>query len=467
MSTITALGVGSGLDLSGLLDQLRDAERGKLEPIKRQQEQQQAKISAYGQLQSSLSTFQDSVAKLNDASLYQSLSANVRGDAFTATTSKAAQPGSYNVEVAQLATAGTLATTAATTRDGELFTAADTLTLNFGATFDADGELDDSAAPLRSVEIQIEAGWSLEDLRDAINADEKAGVSASIVNDGNGYRLALASKETGADASLTGLAFGSATLEADADTLRVGRDASINVNGIDITSATNKVEGAIQGVTLNLEQTTEAGQPITLRVEQDTLKAREAVQGFVKAFNELKGTIGKLTSFNAETGQAGELNGDSAVRTIEARLRSVLSGGTGEGELRMLSQVGISLQRDGTLKLDDAKLNELTSGNMAALGEFFAGADSKGGLAGSLNSTLGQLLDGNGIVKRSISGAESRVKSIGERYTRMEVSIERTIDRYRVQFGQLDSMIAQMNQTSAYLTQQFDMLADLGNPRKR
>ncbi|MFB9146833.1 flagellar filament capping protein FliD [Halomonas alkalicola] len=467
MSTITALGVGSGLDLSGLLDQLRDAERGKLAPLQAQKEQQQAKISAFGQLQSSLTKFQDSVAKLNDASLFQSLSANVRGDAFTATTSKAAQPGSYNVEVAQLATAGTLATTAATTRDGELFTAADTLTLNFGATFDADGELDDSAAPLRSVEIQIEAGWSLEDLRDAINADEKAGVSASIVNDGNGYRLALASKETGADASLTGLTFGSATLEADADTLRAGRDASINVNGISITSATNKVEGAIQGVTLNLEQTTEAGQPMTLRVEQDTLKAREAVQGFVKAFNELKGTIGKLTSFNAETGQAGELNGDSAVRTIEARLRGVLSGGVGEGELRTLSQAGITLQRDGTLKLDDAKLNELTSGNMAALGEFFAGADSKGGLAGQLNTTLGQLLDGNGIVKRSISGAESRVKSIGERYARMEVSIERTIDRYRVQFGQLDSMIAQMNQTSAYLTQQFDMLADLGNPRKR
>ncbi|WP_444984310.1 flagellar filament capping protein FliD [Halomonas mongoliensis] len=468
MSTITALGVGSGLDLSGLLDQLRDAERGKLEPIKRQQAQQQAKISAFGQLQSSLTKFQDSVAKLNDASLYQSLSANVRGDAFTATTSKTAQPGSYSVEVSQLATAGTLATTAADTRDEPLFTQADTLTLNFGAIYDSEtGELDTGAEALRSVTIAIEENWTLEDLRDAINADEEAGVTASIVNDGNGYRLALASQETGAEASLTGLTFEHADLGEDADTLRAGRDASINVNGIAITSATNRVEGAIQGVTLNLEETTAEGQPITLRVEQDTLKAREAVQGFVKAFNDMKETIGKLTSFNADTGQAGELNGDSAVRTVESRLRGVLAGGVGEGELRTLNQVGITLQRDGTLKLDDGKLNELTSGNMSGLGEFFAGADSKGGLAGSLNTTLGQLLDGNGIVKRSISGAETRVKSLGERFERMEVSIERTIDRYRVQFGQLDSMIAQMNQTSAYLTQQFDMLADLGNPRKR
>lgn len=472
MSTITALGVGSGLDLSGLLDQLRDAERGKLAPLQAQREQQQAKISAYGQLQSALTKFQDSVAKLNDASLFQSLSTNVRGDAFTATAGKTAQPGTFSVEVTQLARAGTLATQRVESASAAIVDADTQLELTFAGMAPGD-------APLK---IDIAAGASLEGIRDAINADKEAGVTASIVNDGSGYRLALNSTETGADASITSTNFfdilgadAQAAITADNDAepgsniviAQAGQNAKLKVNGIDIVSSSNRVEGAIQGVTLNLEQTTEAGQPITLRVEQDTLKVREAVSGFVKAFNDLKGTIGKLTAFNAETGQAGELNGDSAVRTIESRLRGVLAGGVGDGELRTLSQVGISLQRDGTLKLDDDKLGELVTGNMAALGEFFAGADSKGGLAGQLNTTLGQLLDGNGIVKRSISGAESRVKSIGERYERMELSIERTIDRYRVQFGQLDSMIAQMNQTSAYLTQQFDMLADLGNPRKR
>lgn len=465
MSTITALGVGSGLDLSGLLDQLRDAERGKLAPLETQKAQQQAKISAYGQLQSALTTFQDSVAKLNDASLFQSLSTNVRGDAFTATAGKTAQPGSFNVEVGQLARAGTLATQRVAAADTALTGGTETtLALTFAG-------LDENDQP-RQVEVTLAANSTLEEIRDAINADKTAGVTASIVNDGSGYRLALNSTETGAEASIASTNFETlvaGNLAADPGTVitQAGQDAELKVNGIDIVSATNQVEGAIQGVTLNLEQTTEPGQPITLRVEQDTLKVREAVGGFVKAFNELKGTIGKLTAFNAETGQAGDLNGDGAVRSIESRLRGALSGGAGEGELRMLSEVGISLQRDGTLKLDDDKLGELVTGNMAALGEFFAGADSKGGLAGSLNTTLGQLLDGNGIVKRSISSAEGRVKSIGERYERMEVSIERTIDRYRVQFGQLDSMIAQMNQTSAYLTQQFDMLAELGSPRKK
>ena len=120
MATITSLGVGSGLDLTGLLDQLQEAERGKLAPITRQKEQQQDKISAYGQLQTSLNSFQDAVAKLNDPKLYQSLSANVRGDAIKATASASALPGSYRVEVSQLATSGTLASTRVADRDTAL-----------------------------------------------------------------------------------------------------------------------------------------------------------------------------------------------------------------------------------------------------------------------------------------------------------------------------------------------------------
>src|SRR5690554_1338372 len=184
MASISALGVGSGLDLTGLLDQLRDAERGKLAPLTAQKTQQQAKISAYGQLQSALTTFQDSVAKLNEASLYQSLSANVRGDAFSATTSEAAQPGTYNVEVSQLATAGTLATTATKIApDDPLFTGASTLTLQFGVAYDENGAPTSNPDTNKTVPINIEDGWSLEDLRNAINANEEAGVAASIIND--------------------------------------------------------------------------------------------------------------------------------------------------------------------------------------------------------------------------------------------------------------------------------------------
>lgn len=454
MATISALGIGSGLDLNGLLEQLNEAERGKLEPIVRQQEQQQAKISAYGQLRSALTQFQDAVGKISDASLFQSLSTNVTGGALTATAGEDANPGRYDVEVTQLARAGTLATQRVGESDVALTDTEQTLTLSF-----ANAELDR--------EITIPAGSSLEDIRDAINADSEAGVTASIVNDGSGYRLAFSSKETGADASITSFSFsGDISLEADTATARVGQDAEINVNGIAITSPTNRVEGAIQGITLNLEEVSAEGQSTTIVVERDTRAVREAVTDFVDAFNDLKSTIGSLTAFNGETGESGELLGDSAVRTIESRLRGVLGGGVEGGEFAMLSDVGITLQRDGTLKLDESKLDELVSGDMDALGRFFAGDGEAAGMAGLLDDTLGQLLGSNGVVESSISGAENRVESLNERYARMERSIEQTIARYRTQFGQLDAMIAQMNQTSSYLTQQFDALdAQLGRRR--
>ncbi|MEA2119681.1 flagellar filament capping protein FliD [Halovibrio sp. HP20-50] len=453
MASISSLGIGSGLDLNGLLDQLQDAERGKLEPIEQQLETQQTKISAYGQLQSALSAFQDSADALNDSALYESLSTNVGGEAVAASADAEAQPGSYNVSVETLATRGTLASTGVGAADTPIIDAAadQTLTLTF--------------ADNSTKEITLAAGSTLEEVRDTINASGDSGVNATIVNDGTDFRLALSSSETGADASISNFSFtGVAPFDADRDvgdgtgTHQSGTDAALNVNGIAITSSTNQVEGAIQGVTLNLQEEGES----TVKIEQDTLAVREAVTSFVDAYNDLKGTIGKLTSFNAETGAAGELLGDSTVRTVESRMRSVLTGGV-EGEISMLSDIGISLQTDGTLEIDSDALDNAISNNQDALSAFFAGSSDETGMAGQVNTMVEQLLSTNGTVTGAITGAENRIESLGERYTRMEQSIDQTISRYRTQFGQLDGIIAQMNQTSSYLTQQFDALdAQLG-----
>ncbi|WP_430468691.1 flagellar filament capping protein FliD [Vreelandella titanicae] len=457
MATITSLGVGSGLDLTGLLDQLQEAERGKLVPITRQKEQQAEKISAYGQLQTALNGFQDALAKINDPKLYQSLSANVRGDAIKATTTADALPGSYRVEVSQLATSGTLASGRVNEKDQILdLQGATKLKLTFGS-----GD---------SVDIAIAADSTLNSIRDAINADKASGVNATIINDGSGYRLALSSKATGTDASIDNFSFvdaagtvvtGPFAEATEVGAKRQGQDAALTVNGIAISSAKNQIEGAIQGVTLNLTELSIAeGETAssTVNIERDTLKQREAINGFVKAFNDLKDTIGTLTAFDAESDTVGKLLGDSTVRTIETRLRSVLTGGVEGGELSTLSQLGVSLQRDGKLKVDDDKLSELVAKNPQALSAFFAGDKKEGGLAGKLVTSVEQMLGNNGVLKGAITGAENRVKSLDTRYERMEKTIEGTITRYRTQFGQLDVMIAQMNSMSSYLTQQFDAL---------
>ncbi|WP_447927941.1 flagellar filament capping protein FliD [Vreelandella sp. EE27] len=448
MASITSLGVGSGLDLTGLLDQLEDAERGKLEPIERQIETQETKISAYGQMKSTLAQFQTAAAELNDSALYESLSTNVGGSAATAAADAEALPGSYNISVETLATRGTLASEGVSQDQYEqpLTSTEQKLTLTFG-----NGESED---------VIIAADSTLEDMRDAINAAD-AGVNATIIFDGDDYRLALSSSETGEDASISDFSFGAegnAPFAADTTTHQAGTNAALEVNGITITSPTNQVEGAIQGVTLNLQEEGES----TVAVEQNTRAVRDAVNGFVDAYNDLKETIGTLTSFNAETGVAGELNGDSATRSVENQLRSVLSGGIG-GEYSRLADIGITLQRDGTLEVDDGQLDNAIANNQEALSAFFAGDASDAGMAGQVNQTIEQLLGSSGAVNGAISGAENRVESLGERYIRTEQTIEQTISRYRTQFGQLDGMVAQMNQTSDYLTQQFSAMdAQLG-----
>lgn len=449
MATITSLGVGSGLDLNGLLDQLQSAERQKLSPVTERKSDEQSKISAYGRLQSTLGRLQEAVAGINDPSVFNSQKSEVSGDSFTATTDETANAGRYEVTVNQLASAGSVASNSVA-QDAVVATGDTTLTLNFGATY-TNGEFDDTAAPLSTYTLNIAGGSTLQDVRDQINDDAESGVTASIVNDGTGYRLALSTKETGEEASIIGFE-GLDSLSMDDATLRAGKDAELNVNGIAITSRTNQVEEAIQGVTIDLVSTSD--EPISLTIDRDKDALREAVDNFVATYNEMKSTVGRMTAYNGEEESSGELIGDRTVRTIEQRLRRDMSDSVAGGEFELLSQFGISLNERGRLDVDDSKLDEAIANNPQGLTEFFAGDSEEAGWAGRLNATLDTMLSGDGIVQNSIESAEQRVENLDNRLMRMETSIERTVERYRKQFGQLDGMVAQMNQMSSYLAQQ-------------
>ncbi|NYT75021.1 flagellar filament capping protein FliD [Halomonas sp. QX-2] len=448
MASITALGVGSGLDLSGLVDQLQAAERQKLVPILEQQSAQKTKISAYGRLQSAMDRVQTSIAALNEASTFKQQTSTVTGDGVLATAGETANAGRYEVTVTQLARAGSAASNSVAL-DQELTATDTTLTLDFGA-----------GGTQTSYDVTISAGSTLADVRDQINADKESGVTASIVNDGTGYRLALSSKETGQDASLEGFS-GLASLTMDAATQRSGQDAELNVNGIAITSKTNRVEEAIQGVTLDL--TAASGDPVTLVIERDEASLREAIDDFVSNYNEMKSTVGRMTAYNGEGETSGELVGDRTVRTIEDRLRRDITDNLGTGDISRLSQLGIAIDERGRLTVDEDKLDDAIANNPEELSSFFAGDTEEGGFAGRLNATLEAITEEDGIIQSSVNSAELRVDSLEERKLRMESSIERSVERYRKQFGQLDGLIAQMNSMSSYLSQQFSMLSNMQN----
>lgn len=464
MATISSLGIGSGLDLNGLLDQLKSSEREQLKPITQQQQSYKSQISAYGQLESSLSKFQDAAAKLNDAELFKGVTSEVTGSAVTAAGGTEAAPGRYDINVTQLARAQSLAADGIDDSTRAL-NSAGTLTLSVGDGADTD--------------ITIAADSTLEDVRDSINASG-AGVQASIVNDGGGFdgsgtagqpfRLVLTSEETGTESEMTvsfddGDAGTTSELEglmgdtADMTETVAAANAELSVNGIDISSQSNTVEGAVQGVTLSLAEVDTA----TLTVERDNAAVESAVKGFVNSYNQLQSKMADLTSFNAETGDAGELLGDGTLRSVESQLRNALGSSAGDGAFQMLSDIGISLKVDGKLELDEEVLGEAVTTDLEALSTFLTGDDEAGGFAGQVDSVLGRMLGDGGLIANSTQGLEDTVDRLGERYARTEESINDTVARYREQFSQLDGMISSMNSTSSYLTQQFaNMNTQLG-----
>ncbi len=450
MTTITALGIGSGMDFNGLLDQLSAAERQKLAPLNQQKQQARTKISAYGQLQGGLSQLQVATSRISAASLYASVRSDISGNGVSVAAGPGAMTGSYQLDVRQLARAYSIATEGVIDKDANL--GATTVAITIG-----------NEAPL-SLEFDQDNS-SLVNIRDAINA-ANAGINASIVHDGGAqpFRLVLTSSKTGSEAAITDIDFGGlgAQLALDHDTEVSARDALLEINGILVTSAGNQVEGALEGITFVLK----SEGPASLVVSRDDQVIRGAIKDFVTAYNSLRGSMTRMNAYDAASGTAGELMGDAALRGIQSSLRQVLNDTVGEGAYRRLSDIGITMQLDGSLKLDEKRLSDVITQTPGGVATLLSGADGHEGFADRLMQRLERMLAEDGTISIATKGLDTSLKQLDQRQQRLQTGIDSTIARYRRQFAQLDSMIANMNSTSNYLAQQFDMMnAQLGRNR--
>ena len=444
MASISSLGIGSGLDLNSLLDQLESAERQQLTPIVQQQKSYQAKISAFGRLENALTSFQEAAAKLADAESFRAVKTDISSESLTVSADEEAVVGSYDIEVTQMARRYSIASAGLVDKTEALGAGSVDFTLGNGENFSVTVDESDS---------------SLEDIRDAINKAD-AGVSASIVNDGSGqpYRLVLSSSDTGTDAAIASVNFTGlgGQLGLDAATEVQARNAELTVNGIAIESQGNRVEGAIQGVVLNIDDAGSA----TLDITRDSGAIQKNVESFVSAYNDLQDTLSELTGYNGDTGSAGTLLGNATVRGVETQLRSLMGEAVSDAGFSTLGELGISLELNGTLEMDEEALGDAVANRLGDLAGFFAGAagDTEG-FASRIDTALGSLLEEGGTLENATEGLENSIEGLEERYTRTEARIGETIARYRTQFAQLDSLIAQMNSTSSYLTTQFEALS--------
>ncbi|AKH20270.1 flagellar filament capping protein FliD [Sedimenticola thiotaurini] len=445
---ISSPGLGSGLDVTSIVSQLMEVEQQPLTRLYQKEAEAQAQLSAYGTLKGGLSSLQSAMEKLTEADTFQASKASASdSDVLTASSDTDAVNSSYNVTVNRLAQQHKLGS--AEFADSATFggTAGDELTLTVGSdTFTLD----------------LSTAMTLSEIQAAINVEaNNSGATAGLITGDNGNQtLVLTSESSGYDnrvqlsfgGSLDANTFNFSMLNRDEnDQLLADEselDASLTVDGVSITRASNSIDDAIAGLTLDLQATGQANVSIT----QDSSVAKNAVSGFVNAYNSLKEQLSTLQDSGANS---------SVLRNVENQLRGMLNTSlTGLGSYSYISQLGVTTNADtGKLEFDSDAFETALEDAPDSVTSFFSDEDN--GFAVRLDSILEGFVQSGGTIDSIIDGSNSQIKSIERSVESMESRLEDIEARYLQQFSSLDSLISSMSSTSSYLTGQLEMLSNL------
>ncbi len=453
-SVLSALGLGSGLDIDTMVTELTTAE---MQPANNRLERQQAsvtaEVSALATLKSALSTFQDSLDALTSGSGFDARSVSSNNeDLLTASADSDAANGTYRVVVQQLAQGQQLKS--GNFSDGSsTVVGTGTLTLSVGE---------------ESFSVTIDnSSSSLAKIRDAINnASGNTGITATLIYGTDGAQLALTSTKTGADNTITVSASGGngglsqlAYSASDPDNYTVeqeAQDAIISIAGTEHHSSSNTVTDAVDGLTLDL-QDADPDTTITLTVSNDTEHVESLVQSFISAYNTLITQIESLDSYDSDTGEAGALFGDSMLNTIESRLKHALSdtvsGAT--APYNSFASLGITTQDDGTLTLDSDKLESALKSDFSSVSKVLG---SSNGVVERMSTFLEDALASDGSIAIRDASLDREQSSIDEEQDQIDARTEQVRQRYLAKFNAMDSLVAELQNTADYLTQQFDAL---------
>ncbi|HEX6736363.1 MAG TPA: flagellar filament capping protein FliD [Azonexus sp.] len=442
--SISSLGIGSGLDANSIVTKLMAIEELPLTAMKAKSSTYSAKLSSYGQLKSALSTLQTAAKTLADPNKLGGFSATAADTSIIqAQASFFASAGTYTVEVVRLATAQK--------RYSDTAYAGNT-TFGSGSLLFNVGGVD------KEVEL-TGASNSLSDVRAAINA-ANIGVTATIISGDGGDRLVLTGATSGSagaftlavdstDANLQSLANFNLAHAFNSD----AQDAQAKIDGELVTSSSNTLTTAVTGLTLTLSKvgTTQ------LTIAKDTSKTTEAVNAFVKAFNDAITRIKGDSTYDAATKTGKPLNAESTVRTVMQLLgeaRTKMPAELDGTPYETLSSLGISIQKDGLLTVDSAKLT-------SAINSSYSDVEKTLNAYGKVfSSTLEDVVGATGLIADRVDGLNRSVRLLSSDQERLQLRLESIEKRYRAQFTALDTLVSSLQTTGSYLTQQ---LASLSN----
>lgn len=454
---LTVTGLGTGMDVSGLVEQLVAAERlPTSNRLNLQEARTNAELSGLGQFKSALSTFQGALANLTDLENFRNRKITISDDTFfTATANTGAVPGSYDIDVISLAAPHRLAS--------QPFTDSETAVGDGLLTIEIDGT---------TANISIDAASNtLTDIRDAINnAVNNPGVNATIVNAADGARLLISSDTTGAnqtmkittsggDGGLIALTYDAASGSNPMTETGAASDALATISGYSVTSQNNTVTGAIDGVTINLLAPS-AGATENLSISFDKDAASATISGFVSAYNGLLGALNNLTRYDPEGGESGTLLGDATVRGVKDRLRRDLSQAMPAltGDFTSLVSIGITTASTGFLAIDAEQLTSAINEDFNEVGKIFAATD---GIAVRMDRLIEDTLGSTGAIETR----ENSLKTILERVEDQRVILDRRIESVRSrlldQFNAMDRLVGQLNTTSSFLSAQLAQISQI------
>lgn len=484
MASISSIGVGSGLDVKSIVSQLVELEKRPLQKLEIQAATVNAKISAFGEVKSLVSTLSDAASKLTSVTGWNGVTTSSSDSTFVSATAVGGTlPTSFSVEVTALAKAQSTASKAisgavAVPLGGKL-----TIEMGKWTGVPADvGSVFAANAPASSVDITVSATDTVADIASKINGSN-AGVTATILTDAGGQRLLLRSKNTGlesgfqvttqdilsgsgtaidpyvyaaADTDATGLSrLSTAQIDATTGAVQAASNATAKVNGLTVTSSTNTFANTVAGVTFKAEKLTEVGKPIQINVTKDSSAVQANITAFVDAYNAVNSYLSEATKYDAGTKQAGLFQGDSTAVGLQNSLRAAMqSVSKGSSVYKTLSDIGVGVQRGGNLEINSTKLSAALE-NPDELKKMFRGSDAvASGIAASIKSLTTTMLSTDGFFKTKDTSLQLSLKRNSQDQASVKEKANTLESRLNARYSALDSKMATLNALNSYINQQ-------------
>jgi len=421
-SSGTSTGLGQGINVQQFVQYAVANQQANITALQTQQSTMASQTDELTKISSQLSSLDDAIFALKDplGAMSSEVANSSNSSVVSATASSTATSGTHSITVNSLATTSSYYT-------GALSSSSSTI---------SPGSFQIQVGSNSPVTITVDStNNTLNQLASTING-KNAGVRASVIQDSNGYRLALVSTNSGAPGDIT--VSGNTTILSFTKAV-TGTNASLVVDGIPISSASNTVSNVINGVTLNLGSPS-PNTPVTVNVSPDTSQATSAINTFVSAYNTVISEINSQFHVASDGSGGGALESDNSLREVQNMLLGAVSYSvTGNSGLVNLASIGVNLNNDGTLSVDNSALSSALSSNFSAVENLLQNATT--GFTQNFSNVISSVTSaGTGILSLDSQSITNTSQSLGRQISDLQAALA-------IQEANLTTIYSQVNAT--------------------